>query len=346
MSVRARREGVVIAFGLIVVLGVGLLPPTVVPTAHATFPGRPGAIVFASLQGPCLTGTGPLTAGPLCDFDIFTVPSNGAAIQQLTQGSEADIQPSWSPDGRRIAFARLHPSFATADIYVMEGDGTGLTNLTQDPVISDYVPAWSPKGDKIVFARRNNPTDPTDVNLHVINADGTGLVQITDTPGIESSPEWSPDGRLIIFARDREASGAAGTPLEVIRPDGSGRRVVTDPGVQAFGPHWSPDGKKILFGSGQSQIQTPFISLAAGEADRDIWMMRRDGTHPQNLTADSDADNLFGIWSPDGKRIAFLSDRDGAYKIYTMRSDGSNVVKLIDIELDASEAGLDWGPRP
>ncbi|HEX2240181.1 MAG TPA: hypothetical protein VHJ82_03420 [Actinomycetota bacterium] len=337
---------------LVLACGIGLLPRSVAPRANATFPGRNGDITFSILQEPCpdaagarsfittTTGAGGDFLG--CDFDIFSVAANGSGIRQLTPNPEhMDIQPAWSPDGRRIAFVRQDRPNANSDIFVMQSDGTGLTNLTPDLTVSDYTPAWSPDGDKIVFARRSPsglipiPEPAGAIDIYVMNADGSDLVQLTDMPGSEGGAEWSPDGRWIVFGHCREtATPFGGGPLELIRSDGSGHRTLEVPGGNACVPHWSPDGKKILY-----------TSVSGGDP-RDIWEIRPDGSGARNLTAGSEADDLFGVWSPDGKRIAFLSDRDGAYKLYTMRVDGSEVRKLIDLELNANEAALDWGPRP
>ncbi|MFN2525486.1 MAG: TolB family protein [Actinomycetota bacterium] len=349
LTVRHRRKTV--ALGVIAALawGIGLLPRSIAPRAQAIFPGRNGGIAFSSLQGLCpdaggarsLISTTGIAGDHLgCDYDIFSVAPNGSAIRRVSEGSDIDIQPAWSPDGRRLAFVRTDLLLTNSDIWVMERDGTGVTNLTPDYTVSDYQPAWSPDGGKILFSRRSPsglvpPPAVTDIRMYIMNADGSDVTRLAGTPGIAGAGEWSPDGRWIVFGTCRETANTPGAgPLGLIRPDGSGHRTLEVPGGGACVPHWSPDGKSILY------------TAVSGDDPRDLWTIAPDGTGARNLTAGSESDHLFGVWSPDGKRIAFLSDRDGSYKLYTMRSDGSNVRKLIDLELNANEAGLDWGPRP
>ena len=81
--------------------------------------------------------------------------------------------------------------------------------------------------------------------------------------------------------------------------------------------------------------------------DLDIYSMNADGSAQVRLT-DSRSVDSFPAWSPDGKWIAFVSDREneGEFKLYKMRADGSNVTKILDITLGTERGGIDWGPRP
>ncbi|MFN2525307.1 MAG: DPP IV N-terminal domain-containing protein [Actinomycetota bacterium] len=298
--------------------------------AEAAFPGRNGFIAFAVRQCPCLGGT----VDPPLDYDLFVVPSDGAPLRQVTQGSlDFDVQPAWAPDGRRIAFTRGSPLQGGADIYVMKHPGGAPKNLTKSPGTVDFGAAWSPDGRYIAFnSDQENPeliawvlrVEPQG-DLFVMEANGTNVVQLTSGPGGEISPSWSPDGRWIAFI-DTELQRVG-----LIHPDGSGRKVLS-PGRGAGPVHsvaWSPDGQKIVYSTG----------------DGDIWVATSEGTQQTNLTERSNAENTAPVWSPDGRYIAFVSNREGPFKLFRMASNGSRVVKLTDIELYA-DTTPDWGPRP
>lgn len=326
---RSRRLSLVLCAALSVTFVASSFTP---PQAKAAFPGRNGRIAISVLREPftSLPGEDLLLGG---DRDIFTFAPGGGAIQQVTTGAEADIQPAWSPDGQRIVFLRadvLNGAVTAADIFVINSDGSGATNLTNTPAYYEYQPSWSPDGKKIVFSSDQAQPDVEwrllqrsgEHDLYVMDADGSNLVQLTSDPGMETHPTWSPDGRWIAYGRfDR--------PMGLIRPDGSGSVVLA--GVRGTVPQWSPDGSRIVF---------------AGTELTTMWMINRDGSGLRKLAPKSRDANTFPTWSPDGRWLAFMSDRDGSWKLYKMRPNGSGVRRLIDIDLQAPISTPDWGPRP
>jgi len=119
--------------------------------------------------------------------EIYAIAADGTGQPaRLTNNSEEERAPAWSPDGKRIVFCcrRGGPDF---EICVMNRDGTGQAQLTDNDV-PDLTPSWSPDGKKIVFHRRVGGRGQ--FQLFVLNADGTGEVQLTFPPGINAFPNW------------------------------------------------------------------------------------------------------------------------------------------------------------
>ncbi|MFN2525305.1 MAG: TolB family protein, partial [Actinomycetota bacterium] len=170
--------------------------------AEAAFPGRSGRIAFSAGVYVDPVGTFP-GYGQVRDYDIFTIAPGGSGVQQVTQGDFVDGFPTWSPDGRKLAFARADAnSLFEYDIYVVDADGGSPVNLTQTPQYRDWEPSWSPDGSKIVF--RSDRAAPEVVtrplfdffegDLFIMNADGSDVRPLTSGPGFEMMPVWSPDG--------------------------------------------------------------------------------------------------------------------------------------------------------
>jgi hypothetical protein len=137
-------------------------------------------------------------------------------------------QPSWSPDGTRIAFTDNGN-----DIYVMNVDGSNRRKLTTNAA-NDFNPAWSPDGQKIAFAsRRDAVGSDGNSEIYVMDAlTGNNQTRLTNLPGYDSSPTWSPDGTKIAFSRSAFANalisfGNPGSGIYVMNADGSSRARVT-----------------------------------------------------------------------------------------------------------------------
>ncbi len=264
-----------------------------------------------------------------------------------------------------------------SEIYVMNADGTGQTNLTNDPG-EDTAFFPSPDRSKILF------TSDRDGNreIYVMNADGTGQTNLTNDPdddilfGLSSA--WSPDGTKILFASFRDVS----VDIYVMNADGTGQTQLTSyPGFELIAS-WSPDGTKIVFnsfdinnskseiyvmnadGSGQTNItndpanDVPVAWSPDGSKilfasnrddlasdDFDIYVMNADGTGPTNLT-NVPGDDFPFAWSPDGTKILFQSSRDdllaGNHEIYVMNADGTGQSRLTNDPGDVSIAA--WTP--
>jgi Tol biopolymer transport system component len=149
---------------------------------------------------------------------IIVGNSDGSSVVLLSSGT----YPAWSPDGR-IAFSSAN------DIYVMNGDGSGLTKLTTDPS-ADLQPAWSPDGKKIAFLSNRGGI----YDLYVMNPDGTGVTAVTADSATEGRATWSPDGKRIAFESNRGGI----YEVYVMNADGSGVvRVTNGHDVQ---PAWAP----------------------------------------------------------------------------------------------------------
>ena len=131
-------------------------------------------------------------------FNIFVIDTNGKNLVRLTQGPASDLNPAWSPDGTKIAFASSRKG--NLGIYVMNDDGSNPINLTQSPDGGDWSPDWSPDGSRIAFNSRRDGNE----EIYVMHANGANLINLTQHLKSDRSPDWSPDGSRIAFYSDRD----------------------------------------------------------------------------------------------------------------------------------------------
>ena len=251
------------------------------------------------------------------------------------------------------------------EIYAMNPDGTGLTQLTTNTGADDRNPAWARSGNKIAFTSDRGGN----FDIYTMNADGTGVISLTPgSPARDIEPTWSPDGSKIAFASDRDGD----FDIYVVNTDGTGLRQLTNNTSFEGVPSWSPDGSTIAFASdrdGDLEIfvmnpdgtaQTQLTRNTAGEFDprwspdgrkltygsysgtdgrSHIFVMNADGTGQTQLTQGPWFD-FNPTWSPDGNKIAFSSTRDGNLEIYVMNADGTLQTRLT--AHPASDGYPDW----
>jgi len=209
----------------------------------------------------------------------MAVSARGGAVRQLTAGP-FDAMPSFSPDGRRIAFTRVVQSLVapTASLFTMDGGGRHVERLLADGI--DLSAAWSPDGSTIAFSRLESTSRPLrEATLYLADADGSNLRSL----GLHGlSPAWSPDGRRLAFVSFDDANEptcpAASCPpsgeLYVVGADGGGLKRLTRSKADDEHPSWSPDGSRIAFASGfdvRSQGHAPWLMViraSGGKATR------------------------------------------------------------------------------
>ena len=141
------------------------------------------------------------------NWEIYVMDADGGNQQNLTNNPSDDRYPSWSPDGKRIAFVsdrdgHVMDGRRTDEIYVMDANGGNPQNLTNDPN-DEWSPSWSPDGKRIAFASdREEPLRYFDI--YVMDADGQNQQRLTNDPRDDRDPSWSPDGERIIFSARRD----------------------------------------------------------------------------------------------------------------------------------------------
>jgi Tol biopolymer transport system component len=328
------------AIGLVVTLG--LTASAAAATASATGSGRTADSAQAGAKIAFVRSN-----------ELYVVGLDGSEPRRLTHNARP-VAPSWSPDGRMIAFGSDRDG--NPEVYVMNADGNDQRDLTRDPT-KDRAPAWSPDGRKIAFERWGPAHAGPEI--YVMNLDGSGQRNLTRHPANDVHPVWSPDGRKIAFVRRIGFPGPIAplggfrlrfrNYLYVVNADGSGlRRLTRDPLYGVVLPTWASDGRTLRFGrnlvsadgSGKSRLrrQIPIAGTWSPDgrkiafvrafrrgspfANYDVYLMNADGSGVRRLTR-SKAYDGDPAWSPDGRWIAFRSARDGNPDIYVMRADGS-----------------------
>jgi Tol biopolymer transport system component len=279
--------------------------------ASAAFPGPNGRIAFTSTRDGSST------------YEIYSAAPDGSDPKRLTwspsMGLSSKQNPTWSPDGSRIAYEDSPDG--RFKIYVMSSDGSGQTRVSPDAadVVDDSNPSWSPDGRQIAFSSTRPFNDAW--RIWAMNADGTGLRRVTD--GFGYNPMWSPDGSRIAY----EADGR----IQVVNADGSGAHPITSPsGLYDEGPDWSPDGSAIVFSR-----------RTLDGSSSELYAVGADGSGLHRLT--SGGTDYRPAWSPDGTRIVFQR-RDavtGNYQLFAMDADGSGVARLMESSRD--DLMPDWG---
>jgi WD40 repeat protein len=240
------------------------------------------------------TSVGQLVFAQLSDRQIYRTNADGTGLTRLTSAGNND-RPVWSPDGRRIAFAKNIPGpsnrgWGITDIYLMDADGSNIVRRTVD---SDFWSAvWSPDGRKLAISDEGIYY----AEIYLISADDDGSSP-TLLATEARSPAWSPDGKQIAYVHTSGDDGYH--QVYVMNADGTGARPFTEnDGGGIYGLAWSPNGKRIAYSK-----------CLAGSCD--LYVMDADGGPASQITHAGNAQ--WAAWSPDGAWIALtLSNYSGS----------------------------------
>jgi Tol biopolymer transport system component len=262
--------------------------------------------------------------------ELWLVETRTGARRPLVQariggpdfGRESDgVQPSWSPNGKRIAFWGLSTGFAQRDLWTIDPDAPQpkqtVVRVTSGPDL-EWNPVWSPDGRYLYYGSDQDGT----LNLWRIrmledSGKPAGLPEILSLPAsISGNFSISRSGeiafvmmtrqyQLMALPFDPNGTTVTGTPRQVLA---GSQEILT------FQP--SPDGQSIAYTTG-------------GGAQEDLFIAAANGTRVRQLTNDPAKDRS-AVWSPDGRTLYFYSNRDGAYRIWSIRADGSSLTRITD----------------
>ncbi len=268
-------------------------------------------------------GTIAFTSNMDGDLALYTMNSDGTALTRLTTEPMLIMHPTWSSDGKRIAFEACRggspstdcPEGESFDVYTINADDSNLVNLTQNPAMDRY-PTWSPSG-LIAFSSDRSGTE----EIYVMNSDGTRVEQISNGQTRNSEPKWSPDGkRLAYHCSDEQSTNIC------IQLYGSSEQVFKVIGTFPVWSQLSAAGDYLLAFHCWSQSYS------------DICISKPDGTEVINLTNNT-GDDIDPSWSPDRQWIAFQSNMYGdiaIYKVCITCVEYIGFIRLTGIEYDAN----------
>ena len=238
---------------------------------------------------------------------IFVAFADGTGAQVLTTGG---MEPSWSADGRHLAFARAECRQVFDEYYqqyytVCDRRGISLFSAA-DSVIRNVTtgdhwnPALSPDGTSIAYVAQ------TDGKLKVVSLT-SGSTATLDFPSLsERHPSWSPDGTRLAFTCEDESAGDADICLSNL--DGSNLNRFSDPSAYDYGPAWSPGGTRIAFNTYRYGYPS-------------IGVMAADGTGITRVV-----EGNFGRWAGNDSQLVFVT-HDGNL-LARVNADGSGLVIL------------------
>ena len=295
--------------------------------------------------------------------EIYTMQPDGDDVSRLTNDAASNSQPTWSPDGRQIAFTSgaYRPADGAHDVFIADADGGEIERLSSTST-HESDPAWSPDGLKLVFSRMATGAGQVEYSdLYTVDLSTGETRRLTRTAQVdERGATWSPDGTKIAFQRIDWSQDNFEHGIYVIDADGSGLRRLTE--EQDFTPSWSPDGRRIVFARRANLGGTAPGGVNTTPADSSsLFVINADGTSLRRVTNDSSVVDFAPDWSPDGDEIVFTRDPDGsqdAYatfefatgtrggplaSIYVVGADGSGIQELT--EPTSGDVYADWyGP--
>ncbi len=243
---------------------------------------------------------------------IYLQRVDGSAVVELTNDACDDAFPTFSPDGRRIAFCSTRSG--NWDIYVMDLDGRNVVQVTNAPM-QELHPTFSPDGTRLAFSAIGGRGDQWE--LWTANLTTGEKRQV----GYGLFPKWSPDKSLdrIAFQRARQRGSRWFSLWTLDLVDGEARRqteIAASTNAAVITPAWSPDGAHLTFAT----VVDPSNAAADhSNGQQDIWIVNADGTGRRRLTEGAGS-NLMPCWSVDD-RVYFVSDRGGAERIWSARTD-------------------------
>ena len=309
--------------------------PEITPTLSETPTQKPGPMPIPS-PTPTPTPTPTLCgkiAFPIYDpkrdtYDIYLINADGSNRQMLVEEAS---EPAISPDGSKTAFRSWNAS--TLGLMVRNIDGTQPQRVSRG--LEDASPYWA-QGESLVFHSTKEGSTP---RLYTAGtwggADGTNNVQDVmhgKNPAHGQYPAWMADGRIVYKYFDRHGNTRG---LYVINADRANLKSITDHNYDTM-PSVPPRGGD----------RVAFMSKRTGNR-WEVYIVNINGSGLRQLTDSGGYNSGLPTWSPDGKCIAFVSDRDNQWAIWVVNADGSHERKLFDLgdgPWTWGERIISWGP--
>jgi Tol biopolymer transport system component len=294
---------------------------------------------------------------------LFVMGATGESVRRLAAFGD---NPAWSPDGRQIVFATEgesdpHAREKVSELWVVPSAGGEPRRIFAGDAVQ---PVWSPGGHRIAFWRIHSGTGIRDV--WTVAADGGDPRPVTDRPSVDWNPVWARDGAHLYFVSDR---GGVTNPWRVAidertgEPKGEPEPVVV-PTAWSGQLSLTTDERRLVYRTSQmtSEVRRLTLDPAAGRPagpletlvhtaipavgldvsvdgliafrtaamQEDVYVLQSDGSGMRKLTDDGAKDRN-PVWSPDGRALAFYSNRGGRYEIWTVDRDGNNLRQRTEV---------------
>lgn len=262
---------------------------------------------------------------------IYIISANGSDLKPVVIEMQNTIDPSWSPDGGWVVFSALINNIN--QIYTVKTDGSGLKQLTSGSH-SSYAPAWSKDGKYILFLSQSEDFLSEEGRPlqqgYIMNSDGLEQRRFTDEHKFITTASWYKDNNLISIAMAETRY-----TLRILIVDIRGQVQNQFPEVVLNGkPNWSSNGEMIVFAPYVTRVDCIGIVLfQINDFEQKCFI---------HNTLAPPVVNKSPSWSPKNDYIVFSSNKDGDFDLYVMKSDGSGIVQITNMEGD--EVSPAWGP--
>ncbi|HOU74215.1 MAG TPA: PDZ domain-containing protein [Tenuifilum sp.] len=264
---------------------------------------------------------------------LFMVPVNGGMSEELPLSTGGFC--SFSPDGKKLAFNRVFREFRTwkyykggmaDDIWIFDFNTKEVTNITSNPA-QDIFPMWI--GDEIFFLSDRDRT----MNLFVYNTKTKNIEKVTNYNDYDIKfPSFDHNSIVFekggfLFAFDVKTRTTRKINITITDDQNYSRPSLVDASKRITNADLSPNGERVVF-----------------SARGDVYTLPSEKGITYNLTASSDVHEREATWSPDGKWIAYLSDKTGEYEVYIQPQDGSMPATQVTSGINNYIFGIEWSP--